>query len=98
TINYTLNRLKKTKEILVKKRLIDLNFLYNVLISQGNREALRIDFEKINGRSIEAIKAADEENFESYLCVLPADILADLYREYSTRLLEKNVRSFLQFR
>jgi hypothetical protein len=98
TISYTKNRVRVSKDILVKKRLIDLNFLYNVLISQGNREALRVDFEKINGKSIEAIKAADEEHFESYLCVLPAEVLAGLYREYSTRLLEKNVRSFLQFR
>lgn len=98
TVTYTINRVKTSKEILVKKRLIDLNFLFNVLISQGNREALKVDFEKINGKCIEAIKAADEDNFESYLCVLPAEVLAGLYREYSTRLLEKNVRSFLQFR
>jgi len=97
-VSYLKNRETNKKDILIKKRLVDLNFLFNVLISQGNREALRVDFEKINGRSIEAIKAADEENFESYLCVLPADILAGLYREYSTRLLEKNIRSFLQFR
>lgn len=97
-VSYTKNREKKTKEILIKKRLIDLNFLYNVLISQGNREALKIDFEEIFGYTIESIKAADEKHFESYLCVLPATLIAGLYREYSTRLLEKNVRSFLQFR
>jgi hypothetical protein len=89
---------KILKDILVKKRLIDLNFLFNVLISQGNREALVVDFEKMFGHGIPAIKAADESNFESYLCVLPAEILAKLYLEFSSRLLEKNVRSFLQFR
>lgn len=98
TISYSLGRESKSKEILVKKRLIDLNFLYNVLISQGNREALTVDFEDMFSTSIETIKAADEEHFESYLCVLPAKILAGLYKEHSTRLLEKNVRSFLQFR
>ena len=36
--------------------------------------------------------------FESYLCVLPASVISRLYKEFSTRLLEKNVRSFLQFR
>ncbi|MEI8646627.1 AIPR family protein [Pseudoalteromonas sp. Hal056] len=44
------------------------------------------------------MKAADESEFESYLCVLDAPILADLYKRYSTQLLEKNVRSFLQFK
>ena len=88
----------RTKEILILKRLIDLNFLYDILISQGNREDLIIDFQEQFGSPIKAIKAADEENFSSYLCALPAPILAKLYLRYSSRLLEKNVRSFLQFK
>jgi len=86
------------KTIVIYKRLIDLNFLYNVLISQGNRELLEVDFIKLFNKGIDAIQAADEEHFESYLCVLPATTLEDLYRRYSTRMLEKNVRSFLQFK
>jgi len=97
-IRYTKNRETVEKEILILKRLVDLNFLYSVLISQGNREALTINFEEQFDFKIEAIKAADEINFESYLCVLPATILAELYKRFSSRLLEKNVRSFLQFR
>ncbi len=98
SVTYTRNRERVTKELLIIKKLVDLNFLYDVLISQGNREALVIDFENLFNYKIEAIKAAEEENFESYLCVLPATILSDLYKRYSSRLLEKNVRSFLQFK
>ncbi|WP_230383638.1 AIPR family protein [Pedobacter endophyticus] len=98
SISYNRNRDRHSKSILVIKRLIDLNFLYSVEISRGAREVLIIDFQKDFSYQIEAIKAADEENFESYLCVLPATILAELYKRYSTRLLEKNVRSFLQFK
>ncbi|MBI1836958.1 MAG: AIPR family protein [Flavobacteriia bacterium] len=97
-LKYSKNKESFEKEILVLKRLVDLNFLYSVLLSQGNREALTIDFEEKFNFKIEAIKAADENNFESYLCVLPAYILAELYRRFSSRLLEKNVRSFLQFK
>lgn len=97
-IRFTKNKETIEKEILILKRLVDLNFLYSVLISQGNREALTINFEEQFDFKIEAIKAADETNFESYLCVLPANILAELYKRFSSRLLEKNVRSFLQFR
>jgi len=96
-VTFTKNREKVVKEIIIIKKLIDLNFLYSVLISQGNREPLTVDFEKLFNLQIEAIKAADEEYFESYLCVLPGNIISDLYKEYSTRMLEKNVRSFLQF-
>jgi len=88
----------KEKEIAVYKRLIDLNFLYNTLISQGNREVLEVNFKKLFNHGIDAIKAADEANFESFLCVLPASILSELYKKFSTRMLEKNVRSFLQFK
>lgn len=98
TIVYTKNRERHKKNLIIKKRIIDLNFLYNVLISQGSREALTIDFEKTFGNSLNAIKGADEDHFESYLCVLSAPIISQLYKEFSTRLLEKNVRSFLQFK
>jgi hypothetical protein len=97
TITYQKNREQKKKNLLIKKRLIDLNFLYNVQLSQGRREPLKIDFEKDFGKCIEVIKAADEVNFETYLCVLPATLLANLYKNHSTRLLEKNIRSFLQY-
>lgn len=92
------NNESREKEILVIKSLIDMNFLHSVLLSQGNRDPLLINFEEDFNFKIEAIKAADEQNFESYLCVLPASILSQLYLKYSSRLLEKNVRSFLQFK
>ncbi len=98
SVSFTKNRERVKKELLIIKKLVDLNFLYDVLISQGNREALVIDFESLFDYKIEVIKAAEEDNFESFLCVLPAYILSDLYKRYSSRLLEKNVRSFLQFK
>lgn len=98
SVAFTRNRERVKKELLIIKKLVDLNFLYDVLISQGNREALVIDFENLFNHKIEVIKAAEEENFESFLCVLPAYILSELYKRYSSRLLEKNVRSFLQFK
>lgn len=98
TFKYTVGKESRSKSISVFKRLIDLNFIYNVLISQGNREVLVVNFENLYPEEIHLLKAADEEHFESYLCVLPAALIAELYRKYSTRILEKNVRSFLQFK
>jgi hypothetical protein len=92
------NNDSREKEILVIKSLVDMNFLHSVLLSQGNRDPLLVNFEEDFDYKIEAIKAADEQNFESYLCVLPASVLSKLYLKYSSRLLEKNVRSFLQFK
>ncbi|WP_104381351.1 AIPR family protein [Sphingobacterium sp. HMA12] len=98
TFKYTVGKESRSKSISVFKRLIDLNFIYNVLISQGNREVLVVNFENLYPGEIHLLRAADEEHFESYLCVLPAALIAELYRKYSTRILEKNVRSFLQFK
>jgi hypothetical protein len=98
-VSFTKERKKVEKEIIIVKRLIDLNFLYNVAISQGNREALTIDFTSSPfNYKITCIQAASEENFDSFLCVLPATLLAELYKRYSSRMLEKNVRSFLQLK
>jgi hypothetical protein len=97
-VNYTYDNQDKNKEILILKKLIDLNFLYNILISQGGREDLEINFKEQFNFPIKAIKAADEANFTSFLCVFPAVILEKLYLKYSSRLLEKNVRSFLDFK
>jgi len=96
-VSAKINGKKINKDILLMRKVIDLNFLYNVEIAKGNREPLVINFEKTFGEGIEAIQAANEKTFESYLCVFPAKLIAELYKRHSTRLLEKNVRSFLQF-
>jgi hypothetical protein len=86
------------KEILVQYKLVDAEYLYQVSISQGNADPLTVIFSDTFGSDVEVLKAAEEINFESYLCVLPATGLANLYRRESSRLLEKNVRSFLNFK
>jgi len=96
-VSYTKSGENLQKEMLLLRRVIDLNFISNVNTSRGNREPLVVNFQKTFKYSLEVIQAANETKFESYLCVLRADVLFDLYRHYSSRLLEKNVRSFLQF-
>ncbi|WP_200815676.1 AIPR family protein [Pedobacter africanus] len=98
SVSYAQGREQLKKKMLIIRRLIDLNFLLDVMISQGNREILTIEFGNVFGAPLSAIKAASEANFESYLCVIPATNLAELYRLHSTRLLEKNVRSFLDYK
>lgn len=35
---------------------------------------------------------------DTYMCVVPGDLLADIYMNFTSRLLERNVRSFLSFK
>ena len=77
----------------------DISRLYRIKTSRGAKEEVIIDFESMFGQGIPClpahIKSAD---YESYLMVMPATILGDLYGKYGDRLLEQNVRCFLQAR
>lgn len=97
-IIYEVNGEKKKKEILILPRVIDLNFLIKINDSKGDREPLTVNFKRQFGSNIDVIQAAGNEKFESYLCVFKAEFLAELYKHHSSRLLEKNVRSWLQFK
>lgn len=67
--------------------------------SRGHKEALNIDFVELFGDGINCLPAnLGLDSYKSYLIVMPATILAKLYDRYSARLLEQNVRTFLQAR
>ena len=85
------------KDILIKQNVIDLNFIENVMESRNSKAPLQIDFERDFNCRVEVLQAADEKTFKSYMCVFPGNLLYELYKHHSSRLLEKNVRSFLQF-
>ena len=99
-VTYTLpnEREQRQKSITFIKRLVDINYLYDIQVAKSGAYALKVDFETYFNGSVEVLKAAEEENFESFLCVLPAEGMFQLYKRESSALLEKNVRSFLQFR
>ena len=40
--------------------------------------------------------AGESEEYAAYLAIIPGDMLNDIYGEYGPRLLELNVRTFLQ--
>lgn len=67
--------------------------------SRGHKEPLNIDFVELFGDGINCLPAnLGSDSYQSYLIVMPAPILAALYDRYSARLLEQNVRTFLQAR
>lgn len=87
-----------SKEIPIYRHLININYLYTNYLVSGNRTQLIVNFDELGFPNIKIIEAVNEEKFESYIAVLPAELLTKLYQKYSFRLLEKNVRSFLQFK
>lgn len=76
-------------------RIIDISYLYD--ITEKSHIPIEIDF-KSEGFEIPCIVAPSEnEEYQSYLAIIPATALATIYERYGSRLLEQNVRSFLQF-
>jgi len=67
--------------------------------SRGHKEPLDIDFVELFGDGIHCLPAnLGSDTYLSYLIVMPAPVLTALYDRYSARLLEQNVRTFLQVR
>lgn len=77
----------------------DISRFYRLQTSRGAKEDLLVDFVELYGEGLPCLPAhLNAENYESYLLVLPGAILSDLYGKYGARLLEQNVRCFLQAR
>ncbi|MBM7568083.1 AIPR family protein [Paenibacillus sacheonensis] len=77
----------------------DLERLYRLKSSDKKREPVTIDlFEKYE-TSLPCLQMPSaNDDYESYLLIVPGELLAMIYEEYGERLIERNVRSFLQVR
>lgn len=77
----------------------DISRIHRQQSSKNHKEALNLDFEQMFGKGIASLPAhLTTHSYQSYLMVMPAEVLAKLYDKYGARLLEQNVRTFLQAR
>ena len=76
-------------------RSIDINYLFN--LSDKSRVPIEINFEQSGYKVPCIVNETNNEDYQSWLAIIPGLALADIYEQYGARLLEQNVRSFLQF-
>jgi hypothetical protein len=76
--------------------LWDIDRLYRCVSSGKMRETIEIDFEEKFQTTIPCIENSMSSKYSVFLAIINGDLLAALYDEFRDRLLEKNVRSFLQ--
>lgn len=76
--------------------LWDIDRLYRCVTSGKMRETIEIDFEEKFQTTIPCIENCTSNKYSVYLAIINGELLAALYNEFRDRLLEKNVRSFLQ--
>lgn len=81
----------------IEHHLWDLEKLFRFITSHMQREVIQVDFVKDFGGAIPCLGAPEvTTEYQTYLAFFPGDLLAKLYGKYGPRLLEKNVRAFLQ--
>lgn len=82
----------------IHRAVWDIGRLYRLHGTGMRGEPVEIDFLARFGRPLPCISPdLPGADYKAYLAAFPAPWLADIYEEFGARLLEKNVRSFLQF-
>lgn len=77
----------------------DLERLYRASSAERAYESVSIDLEEMLGQPLPCLTAPETaEDHRCFFAVIPGDLLHALYHEHGPRLLELNVRSFLQAR
>lgn len=81
----------------VEIQLWDVARLGRAEMSTSGREEIQIDFAGEYGKGIPALPAGlgGDSRYQSYMCIMPGDVLAGLYDRFGGRILEQNVRAFL---
>jgi hypothetical protein len=84
-------------ETTIEYGIWDMGRIFQTCALNNQAEALIINLRDYKSEGIPCLEAytAQTDEYRSFLCILPGNILADIYDKYGSRLLESNVRSFL---
>jgi len=79
--------------------IYDISRKKQIESSEQGKEAIIIKLkDDFDCQGIPALPASKTEEYQAYLCNVPGVVLAKMYDKFQSRLLEGNVRSFLQTR
>ena len=83
----------------IKFEIWNIERLFRGMQSGLPRDEIEIDFEDMFGEAIPCLEVPEPaSDYTVYLAILSGNMIYRLYEEYGSRLLELNVRSFLQAR
>jgi len=107
-VMFTNSRLATRKKTIEAGRVFGAKMTFNIIDfpryvqiqqAQGGVEPIELDVRDLNGQPLPCLDAhLDDSDYESYLVVMPGSLLARIYGLYGARLMEQNVRAFLQAR
>lgn len=86
----------KLEGMLIKHQIWDIKRFFRLNLSSSKREPILIDFRDMGGGIPCLEMPSENSDYQTYLSIIPGNILAQLYENYGAKLLESNVRAFLQ--
>jgi hypothetical protein len=90
---------KKENGVLVAYQLWDIERVYQQYLIRSGKQRIEIDFVNDFNYKLKCLQMDRvSEKVDVYLAIIPGKILSAIYDKYKQGLLEKNVRSFLQFK
>jgi hypothetical protein len=93
----TVRRDVKIENINCSLHVWDIERLYRCVTSGQEREAITIDLEHVYGGSVPCLPMPSSiSDYDACLVIFPGQVLYKIYEDHGARLLERNVRSFLQ--
>lgn len=86
-------------EYVIECNVWDMQRVYQQHRIRAGKEKVEIDFPTSYNTELQCLKMSEQNLFvDAYLAIIPGITLAKIYKQYQQVLLEKNVRTFLQFK
>ena len=80
-------------------QVFDLKDIYRISTQENNLQEIEVSISDYTDEGLLCLPASLEaQDYASYLVVMPGNVLAQIYDQYGQKLLEQNVRTFLQFK
>ncbi len=80
-------------------QLWDIERIYQQYLIRSGKQKIEIDFLNDYNHKLKCLHMDKvSEKVDAYLAIIPGKVLAKIYEKYRQGLLEKNVRTFLQFK
>ena len=87
------------EEYVIEYNVWDMQRVYQQHNIRAGKEKVEIDFPTTYNTELQCLKMSEQNLFvDAYLAIIPGITLAKIYKQYQQVLLEKNVRTFLQFK
>lgn len=86
-------------DFIIEYNVWDMQRVYQQHNIRAGKEKVEIDFPTEYNTELQCLKMSEENPYvDAYMAIIPGITLAKIYKKYQQILLEKNVRTFLQFK